>query len=129
MTMIMTGSAAQFLEGDQDMETIADSPTSLIFCREKSRQKIDISLAWLWTLLFGPLYFLWHNNYAHAGILFGIFFLPCFLLKDAAETMQLGPAFETFRVAAAFMVLAVYSIFARRIMRKHYEKEGWTPCE
>lgn len=101
----------------------------MCFRSPKSKEEIDLSLAWLWTLLFGPFYFLWHNNYIHAGILFGIFIFPFFFLKDVAIIFRLGPLFEIFRLVFGAVVLVVYSIQAREIMRKHLKKEGWKPCQ
>jgi len=111
------------------METATEVRKSWVFRSPRSGKEIDISLAWLWTLLFGPFYFLWHNNYVHAAILFGIFLLPFLFLKDIAALAGLDTFFEVSRLVVGAVILVIYSILAREIMSKHFKREGWTHCE
>jgi hypothetical protein len=61
----------------------------------------EISIPWLWTLLFGPIYFAIKGIWTHfiAGILLGI--LTC-------------------GISWLF-----YPFFAKGIIRKHYLRKGW----
>lgn len=56
---------------------------------------------WLWSLVFGPLYFAWYRVWLHA------------ILAGALAILSLGASW------------LVYPFFARRILRRYYLRTGW----
>jgi hypothetical protein len=61
----------------------------------------DVSLAWLWCLLFGGFYFALKGAWAHALI---------------------GFVLALFTFGLSWLI---YPFFARRIVEKHYLRMGW----
>ena len=62
------------------------------------------SVAWLWVLLFGPLYWAVKGVWSHAIIQLVLYFF-----------------------VIGFFVHFIYPFFAHSILRGHYLKNGWEP--
>lgn len=80
-----------------------DPSNATVFRHQKSGQQTDIEQAWLWTLLFGVVYFAIKGIWTHAivalllaGVTFGISWL-------------------------------IYPFFAKQIVRNHLLASGWEP--
>lgn len=75
--------------------------TADIFNNPKTGENVNISIAWLWTLLFGSFYFMFKGNWKHFFI---SFFAACF---------------------TAGISWLIYPFFAKKIMRNYYLEKGW----
>ena len=63
----------------------------------------NVGQAWLWCLLFGPIYFAAKNIWLHA-----------------ATSLLLA-------IGTGGISLFIYPFFANAIVRKHYLRNGWVP--
>lgn len=80
-----------------------DPSSATVFRHPKSGQQTDIDRAWLWTLLFGVIYFAIKGVWTHA--------IASLLL-----------AFGT-----AGISWLIYPVFAKKIVRNHLLVKGWQP--
>ena len=69
----------------------------------------NVGRAWLWCLLFGPVYFAAKGIWGHAAI-------------------SLLLAILTSYVFGFFISWFIYPFFANAIVRKHYLRNGWVPA-
>ncbi|HCR13018.1 hypothetical protein [Solidesulfovibrio sp.] len=77
--------------------------TAQAFVDPASGRVVRFEYAWLWTLLFGPLYFAWRGAWLHAAI----------CLAAAVATVGLS--------------WLVYPFLAARLLRRHYLCRGFDP--
>ena len=77
--------------------------TARAFVDPATGRVIRFGYAWLWTLLFGPLYFAWRGAWFHAAI----------CLAAAVATLGLS--------------WLVYPFLAARLLRRHYLCRGYDP--
>lgn len=93
-------SAAAPAETPRDRPPAAGSGP-LIFENPANGYQEEVSLPWLWALLFGGFYFAVKGIWTHASV-------------------GLGLAFLTFGIS-----WVVYPFFASTIVRRHYLRKGW----
>ncbi|WP_300160022.1 hypothetical protein [Solidesulfovibrio sp.] len=77
--------------------------TAQAFVDPSTGHVVRFERAWLWALLFGPLYFAWRGAWFHAFM--GIFAV----------------------VLTAGLAWLVYPFFAARLLRRHYLRQGFDP--
>ena len=75
----------------------------------------SVSSPGLWTLFFGPLYFLVKGLWKHFFIYIGIIIASIFFL-EALEYTGRPPV---------LLLQIIYAFFANGIVRKHYLRKGW----
>lgn len=86
-----------------DRASAIDPRTAVVFQHPKTGQKIDITQAWAWTLLFGFLYFIVRGIWRHAVI---------------------GLALAIITAGISWLI---YPFFAKQIVRNHLLLSDWQP--
>ena len=96
-----------------------------IYKEKSSNETISTGLSWLWTLIFGFMYFMYHRCFGHAFILFFI---------QAGEFNNLHPtdlSYADAENAKPFFIFVhfIYALCASGIIGRAYTQRGWIKTE
>ena len=85
--------------------------------RKRKQDDVSIRWSWLWTIIFGPFYFLKHENYYHAATCFFAMFLTI-TLTEMVHLNNWSSNLISIILVAYYCFIGIYSLFSGTIISR-----------